>query len=355
MGMVDAGWPRNERKTMMNSRNLFPVLILLGLAGLCVHGCSEDDGGGGDPFPDPCSISVISPATGTIFQPGNDEQDDCTIRWNHTGEFSTVDITLVKGEADVGPIATDVANNGLYFWEADNLGANNGSDFRIRVCASAEPACCDESGPFTLVNTNGCYFTFTNEWQGEYDAGDTLNLTWNSENTTGTVDLELHTLATGFVGGIAAGVPNSGTYDWIVDSFHYATSYGFYQIKLVDHEVENCYALGDTFGIFDPDICSITVLDPARNVIWHEGEQHDINLNVSDDVQAVDLRLYVGNIFVEHIALDVDVTTSTSYTWTVNDWDQNIGGNSTYRIRAYNADDRYCMGISDVFTIVAHP
>jgi len=340
---------------MMISRSSLSLLVLLGLTGLLLYGCGGDDDGGGDPQPEACSITVTTPALGTIFQPGNDEQDDCTIRWDHTGSASAVNITLVKGGTDVGAIATGVANSGVYFWDAENLGANNGSDFTIRVTASDDDACFGESAPFTLVNTAGCFFTFTNDWRDEYNAGETLNLTWSSGNTTGSVDLQLHTLVSGFVGGIAEGVDNDGSYDWNVDSFHFSTNYGFYRVKVVDHDVESCYTLGDTFSIYDPDICSIQVVDPAESVVWEEGDQHDINLVVSDDVTTVDLRLYVGSIFVAHLALDLDVTTTPSYTWTVNDWNQDIGGTGNYRIRAYNSEDGYCVGVSEMFTIVPLP
>lgn len=339
----------------MNTRSLYLLVTVLGLASLALWGCGGDDDGGGTPEPEDCAITITGPATATVFQPGNDDQDDCTIRWNHAGEAPTVDITLHKAGQQVGVIAAGDPNDGTYFWEADNMGAANGDDFTIRVTATSEAGCFGESGEFTIINTEGCNFTFTNNWLSGYFENTVVDLTWESYHHTGSVDIELHTVVDGYRGSLVQGLPDEGRFEWTVDSLNYANFYGFYRLKLVDSNLETCYAWSDTFSITDPNICLIDVVQPAEGVVWAEGSDQDIVLSITADVSAVDLRLYAGSMFINHIAQGVDVTQDPSYTWTVNDWDNTQGGTSSYRIRAFNVDDDYCVGVSELFTITPAP
>ncbi len=335
----------------MTTRNLLPLIVGLALLGITLWGCGGDDGGG-TPQVEDCGITVTAPALATLFQPGDDTQDVCTIRWSSTGDPAGVDITLRKADQEVGTIALAQADNGLYFWTADNMGAANGADYTIRVTASDDDTCYGDSPQFSLVNLDGCNFVFTNDMVDEYTDTEVLNLTWTSQHTSGSVDIELHTLGLGYLATIAEGTPDDGSFDWNVDSYHFSNYYEFYQLHLVDSSLESCTAVSDTFAILDSDICTIVVVEPAEGDSWSEGESRDIVLDAAIEVSAVELRLYVGSVFVGLIAQDVDITQASTYTWTVNDFDQVIGGNSNYRIRAYNVDDQYCVGVSQLFTII---
>ncbi len=328
------------------SAKLPVVLLLLLIASLV--GCGGDDDPA-DPPVDNCSVEVSSPPAGSSFQPGNPDLQTVNIRWTDTGDPETVTIELRKAGNLVGPIAIGVANSGYHRWTASNMGAANGSDYNLRVIADGEVGCFGDSDEFTLTNTVGCSFEFTNEFDPErdYDAGDTMPLEWTSANNTGYVDIELRHL-TDSLGLIAEGIDDSGSFSWTMDSLHNGSS-SVYYLRIVDTVLDDCYTDSPTFSLIDTEVCFIDVVHPSSVTELDVGDTLEINLSHSPDVTTVDMRLYLGNQFLGTIATDHDVT-GPNFQWTVNDFD-NVGSPTMYKIRVINSEDQYCMGQSETFTI----
>ncbi len=324
---------------------ILPLFILTALF-FSAGGCGSDDPV--DTQAEACSVTVTSPVAGASFRPGDDIHETVHIRWSSGGDASLVKIELLKADIVLGIIHPSVNNNGYYRWTANNMGAANGADFAIRVSALSEDNCLGVSGLFTLTNTVGCDFEFTNEFPDTLFAGELFNLTWNSTNSTGHVDIQLRKQDQS-LGLIAVDIEDVGSYDWTVDSLHNG-SYGYYFLRVIDSDLEDCFADSVTFAMVDEDVCFIDVINPADAAVWVEGTSQDIMISAAVGVTSVDLRLYIGSVFLGAIASDVPVA-NFPYTWNVDDFD-NTEGMTPYRIMAVNNDDNYCLGRSGDFTIV---
>ncbi len=320
-------------------------------------GCGGDDDPT-DPPVEACSITVTTPVTGDAFVPGDPDNQTVRIRWDKSGDAARVSIELLKAGELVDVIAPNATNNGVYTWTASNMGAANGADFSVRVTALDEDNCLGVSGQFSLTNTVGCSLAFTNDFDHDitFVAGDNLTLTWYSNSTLGNVSIELwrgddNTTPVGFI--TEAPLPDTGSYDWTIDSLNSGT-YDFYTLKIIANGVDGCFAVSDTFGIADEDVCSINISSPQPDVVWTEGHTEEIDLIASDDVTAVNLRLYKGSEFLGNITYAVDgvLVADMPYSWVVSDFGNEVG-NTVYRIRAISIDDQYCIGISEPFTIIS--
>lgn len=315
-------------------------------------GCQGSDGPG-DPAPDPCSLTISSPAAGSEFLPGDVDHQTVSIRWTRTGGADSVSIDLLKGGTLVGPVIPATANDGFYSWTARNLGAANGSDFALKVTALGESACTDTSALFTLTNTIGCSLAFTNTFGDTLIAGAMLPLTWDSQSTTGLVDIRLIKQDGSFEGFVAEGLVDDGDFDWNIDSLHQGT-YDHYFLKISDSSVTGCEGVSNSFRMEDDDVCSIGLINPSAGVVWEEGDTETIMFSASVEVSRLDLRLYMGNVFLGTIVSDLDAS-SSQYQWQVWDFGNDPpSADNRYRIRAINSDDQYCVGKSGLFTIHSH-
>ncbi len=324
-------------------------IVLFAISLLGFWGCGGDD----DPVIPPegqCSISVSSPSAGSQFRPGDPDHESVSIRWAKTGSATTVTIELLKGGAVVGAIDSGTANDGFYSWTARNLGAANGTDFSIRITAVGTQGCQDSSGLFSLTNTVGCSVVFTNEFPDEIEAGEILDLTWDSEFTTEKVDIQLMKGEfSEVVGFIAEGLDDDGSYEWNVDSLHSGTSSAYY-LRIWDSTLEmSCFSDSTTFRIIDPDICTIRVDNPGSGAVYNVGDQINITLVASPEVETANLKLYMGNERLGEIKMGLDMT-NPHFLWTVTNFG-NTEATDRYNVRVFNADDQYCKGQSRNFTI----
>ncbi len=323
--------------------------VLLIALSMGFWGCGDDDPV--DPPAENCDITVTSPVAGDNYRPGDEDHNTMNIRWTSTGDADLVKIELLKAGALVDVIHPSLPNSGFYRWTASNMGADNGSDFAIRVSANGETDCLDVSGLFTMTNTAGCTLDFTNEFPDTLFAGDVFGLTWSSANTTGNVDIQLRRQDQS-LGLIATGIDDDGSYDWTVDSLHNGSD-GYYFLRIIDSDLDYCYADSVTFAMVDEDICYIDISNPPAGTVWAEGSSQNIMLTGAPEISTVNLRLYTGNVFVGYInhpstPISID---DFPYTWDVNDFD-NTQGTSMYRVQAVNSDDQYCVGQTGFFTIV---
>jgi Kre9/KNH-like N-terminal Ig-like domain len=220
------------------------ILVLLSVG---LWGCSEDseDTNPVGPPAEKCSIELTSPMGGERFLPGAVDSQTVQIRWDKTGPELTVDVDLYKGGDYVANIVSDVANSGYYSWRADNMGAEDGSDFSVEVTINHASGCLSSSEEFTLLNTIGCEvgFTMAPAQNDSLHAGDVVSLAWESSNLPGLVRLELSASGQAPMT-IATDLPVEGTYDWTVDTFGLPT--GERYTLVVRDTVIPKYCFGET-------------------------------------------------------------------------------------------------------------
>ena len=327
---------------------ILPVLLVLPVFFLFQSGCGGDDDPG-DPQPEECSLTVTAPIAGSSYLSG----ERVGITWNKQGTAAQVVIELLK-EGDQVAVIDTVANDRYQRWTADTMGAVSGDDFALRLTALGEAGCTDTSDEFTILDVSGCNLAFTMADTAFLDAGMQYEVTWDSEHTAGSVDLELmrgDLPDDEPVGFIASNIPDSGSYLWTVDSLHQGT-YDYYYLRITARDVADCSAESNTFRINDDDICEIWINEPQPGVHWISGETRNIVFTAPDPATThVNINLYEGVQFVNNIAANVATTgAQQSVSWVVNTTGSASPG-TTYRIKISDAVDQYCVGWSEHFTI----
>lgn len=346
------------------------LTFLVMLSGILIIGGLWGCGGDDDPTEPPgsdCSIDLISPRAGLTFQSG----DGANIRWTSTGGAGSVRITLLQDGADVGNISESTDNDGFFPWDADVLGGTGGDGFSIRVAALGEDGCEDEVGGLTILNTAACAI----EWTADFPVDshddplplmgdDEFSITWDSHDTTGEVDIELwhgHLLQT-FVGTIAAGTPDDGSFTWTVDSFNDAahrdvTDLSVYWIRIHDPEVPGtCEAVSPDFPLWDESLCEIrdVVVASGQFATLPSGQTVTVTFDASDLGPAglVKARLYAGSVAVPggFVTMQNVPATDGQVQWVVSDYGFTQGG-SNFNIRVIDANDEYCWGRTTNFSI----
>ncbi len=332
----------------MKKLTILPALAMVLAAFLIQTGCGGDDGPNIPPTEN-CSI---------VINETFDDMDYLTdglvrIRWVETGSASEVDIDLLKGGELVGNIGT-FANDGYKGWDATTMGSVSGTDFSIHITAVGESGCSATSDEFGITNTDGCAFAFTLEDTTWLDAGNEYEITWESNNTTGTVDIEL--LRGDLpddepVGYIISGIADDGSYMWTVDSLNEGT-YQYFYLRISDSTLLGCSDTSEMFGIVDDEICEIWVNEPQPNAVWTVGETRTITFTAPDtETSHVNIRLYEGITSIGTIANMVATTgLEQSVPWVV-DTTGSISPGTTYKIKIIDATDLYCEGWSAPFTI----
>nr|MEE4267536.1 Ser-Thr-rich GPI-anchored membrane family protein [Candidatus Krumholzibacteria bacterium] len=333
----------------MKKLMVLPLLLLIGGLFLMQAGCGGDDDPATPPQDEDCSLSLTHPVGGSDYLSG----DRVVIRWGETGNADEVELELLKAGNLVGSIGV-VANDGYQSWDADTMGALSGTDFSIRITAVGESGCTDTGAEFTIINTAGCELSIDFPDSNWLNAGDTFEIVWSSQNTIGSVNIELLRMDLPDdepVGFIATDTPDDGSFLWTVDSLNQGT-YEFFYLRITDSNNSSCFAETGSFGMVDDDICEIWVNDPQPGVTWDEGDHHDIVFTAPyEDTEHVNINLYKGLQFVDFIAVQLPVTgVEQVYDWLVSTGGDTSAG-STYRLKFIDADDPYCVTWSPNFTI----
>jgi len=115
--------------------------------------------------------------------------------------------------------------------------------------------------------------------------------------------------------------------------------------------VPGCDATFGPFKIIDEELCACRVGGfPALSVFT---EQQVVPLTLEQDFGSgrVNLRLLVGALLVPGGIIADNVPVNQVHNWTVNDYGYAGAERTRFRIKAIDAEDGYCVGQSDVFTI----
>ncbi len=316
------------------------------LCGLIVvgAGCGSEDSAEVEVLT--CSITQLSVSGDMTWLTG----EPVSIRWSHNGTPKTVLIEALKDGVVIGTIAQNSANDGFHSWSAATFGQANGGGYGIRVSGTGGSNCADEISGMNITNVTGCEILLA-VLPDTLRAGRDYEISWSRQFTSGLVDIELwRGLGLGDqVGIIAFGIVDTGGFNWAVDSFHEGTR-SDYKIVVRDAQVDNCMAVSPSFMMIDNDVCTISVGGPAQGQVFDEGDVLAFQLVQTNGSHLINLRLYIGNIFIPGGFIADNVSTVRDTSWVVNDFDFD-GGHTNFRVRAFDAEDRYCTGVSDFFTI----
>ncbi|MBU8869925.1 MAG: GPI anchored serine-threonine rich family protein [Gemmatimonadales bacterium] len=339
------------------------VPVFLALFMLIQIGCNSDeditDSVG------PCGITMTRPLQGEVFLSG----EEVKIYWDKSGLPDSVDIELLKNGQAVGEIVGSEENDGFYFWEAENMEQDNGSDFSVRVTALGEDGCSGESNMFSLTDVDGCSHEFlTPEANPDplpdgyqpmeliADGDATYEITWFSSFTSGKVNLELMHY-NDVIGYIAQAQPDSlQSYLWTIDSLHLGTEFGF-KILISDTKVASCRTISPWFTIVDNDVCEIRILAPrdgvgGSEVTMYAGDIFNIEWSSTQVEGSLQIALNYQDEQIALIASNVDPALG-SFEWTVAvlDWPEENTANYQIVINDDNNSIADCIGVSDAFLI----
>lgn len=327
----------------------FFVFVLV-LAILFV-GCGGEDENPVKPDPVPCSISSVNifPVVGPWLV-----GEGVSILWDAEGG-GEVRIALLNGGSEVGEIEDVTGNDGSYAWTVDLMSQPSGSDFGFEVVSTTDSTCRASVGGLRLMDTTNCDITVDAANDSFVVAEQTTEITWTSTNGLGTVDIGLYTSGVSgvdeLVGTIASRIPDTGSFTWVVDSFHNGT-YDYYRYLVSDAQVDGCEGISHFIRIIDPDVCMILVGSWGGGVTMFElGETVYIPMTQELGSGFVNLRLYSGAFPVPGGAIVDNVPINPAFEWVVTDFGHD-GAHDRYHVVAIDSDDRYCVGESERFTIL---
>ncbi len=146
-----------------------------------------------------------------------------TIEWHAPDfySFADVKISIYKGQNDLGTITSETDNDGSYSWDAlwystGGTGSNTlhpGSDYRIKIEIGSTTY--NMSDYFSIITSNLTIIEPISN--SSYGAGESIEITWISDNVYDSLDIELHKRNNN--GGhdridYINQIPNTGYYRW---------------------------------------------------------------------------------------------------------------------------------------------
>lgn len=336
---------------ILRSGQLPVILMLAAVVGL-VAGCGG--GGGGEPIePQPCSITNVNTGTQSSWLVGIDGPTN--LRWSHTGSAASVGIELLKAGTVVAVVSASTPNDGFFPWTPSTGGQPNGNDFGLRVTALGETGCAGEKTGLTLTDVTGCNLDWTSAVVDSLTAGQSTVLTWTGGHTSGMVDIELWQDDLGgepqLVGIVVAGTPDDGSYTWNpIDSFNFGTN-DWFELHISDPVVPGCAAVSDVFRLVDDVVCSCLILGFPAGATFNLGQTVPLTVSQANGNGLVILKLMAGAEPVPGGTIAVDVPVEVAWDWQVSDYGYTGADRTKFHVKAIDATDGYCVGISDVFSI----
>jgi hypothetical protein len=343
---------RGFHEGSIRSGRLLAILILM-VIGVLMAGCGGG-GSGGEPIePQPCSITGVSTGTESSWLAGLD--GPANLRWSHTGSAAAVRIELLKAGVVVATVAASTPNDGFYAWTPATGGQPNGSDFGLRVTALGETGCAGEKTGLTLTDVTGCNLAWTSTVVDSLTAGQSTVLTWTGGNTSDSVDIELWQDDLGgepqLVGVVVAGTPDDGSYTWNpIDSFNFGTN-DWFELHIADAVVPGCEAVSDVFRLVDNVNCACTIYGISDSASFTLGQTVPLTVSQEHGNGLVILKLMAGAEPVPGGTIVVDIPVEVAWDWAVSDYGYTGADRTKFHVKAIDATDGYCVGISDVFSI----
>ncbi|MBK9290204.1 MAG: T9SS type A sorting domain-containing protein [Bacteroidetes bacterium] len=281
------------KNSLLKALSALTILVMLGLSGFVKA----------QPF-----VTVEQPnLSGIVWDIGSTR----LISWN-TNFTQPVKIDLVDYSTltpTVTPIVASTANS-TYAWYIDPLTFTTGTQYKVRVTSTINPAYTDESDNYFSLVTSLPGTSITIEQPSlpgiQIVKGTDYLISWNPVGVFSNVNIDLVDVLNSTTTSIATNVENS-TYVWSVSTL--LTAHNQYKIKVSSVSDPSIFDLSDNnFELLDYPAGTITVLQPdAAGIKWVRGSQYLVSWidNIPDPV-------------------DIDLIRNTNF-WIASD---NTGGGS---------------------------
>jgi len=190
------------------------------------------------------TLNVNTPNGLTSWQTGSSHYID----WLTTGNVSNVKIELYKSGVFETDIATNISNQGEFYWTIP-LALDDSTQYQVKVTDVSNSYTYDYSDFFEIYNPT---ITVTSpEGASSWQKGTEQVISWTSTGTIADVKIELYLDST-FVLELIASTPNDGSYSWSIPAN--LTSSTLYQVKISDASNPLVYDYSDDFEIFAPAV-----------------------------------------------------------------------------------------------------
>ncbi|MCS7019503.1 MAG: Ser-Thr-rich GPI-anchored membrane family protein [Cytophagales bacterium] len=273
-------------------------------------------------------LILNTPTTGASILKGA----NFTITWE-TNLSGNLRIELLRGTTTTVLATSVAASAGTFTWTVANT-LPDGDDYRIRIVSiGTTPEYSATSGNFTI---SGPFGRVTSPNGGEvFNRTRTYPITWQS-NLGGTVTIDLIRAGT-LIQNIAAGIPNSGSLNWLIPVT--VTPANNYRIRITfnansssDESDANFEILGDpVITVQTPNGGETFFRTRNHNIVWTDNIPENVNIDL----------FRAGNFFR---AIAENVPSSGTFSWTVPA-DVPLGNN--YRVRVRSVLDSMLRDLSD--------
>jgi len=246
-----------------------------------------------------------------------------SITWDSENIGSYVRIYCYMGSLYY-TISSYTNNDGTYQWTIPNS-YTAGTNCRIQVRSYSYSNVYDYSEYFSIKQRT---ISLNLPSGGEtWYTGETLTITWESENAGDEVDIELYKNGYKHLT-IESNVDNDGSYQWKIPDSIYTNSN--YQINVKSSSYGN---INDYSSYFYIGARTISITYPYEGTTFYEGETYTITWESENIGNIVDIELYKDGYYYEgsfcyYIAQNT--TNNGIYEWTVSSGHL---VNSSYRIK----------------------
>ena len=185
-------------------------------------------------------ITVIFPNGGETWEVGSTH----SLMWNSGSTSGYVDIELYDSSSSVKVIASSTTDDGSYTWTIPTS-LSGGSSYKIKISDSRNSSLYDFSDSvFTITTHPTPTITVISPNGGEiWEVGTTYNITWDSQSTSGHVNIELYKYGS-YVVTIVSEMSDDGAYSWTVPT---GMDDGGYSIKIVDSRNSTVFDSSDSY------------------------------------------------------------------------------------------------------------
>lgn len=288
----------------------------------------------------PSSITVNSPGTGDVYNPG----DQFNILWGSQNVSGNVKIDLYKGNNIIMSISNSTDNDNQF---SSNIPPNTafGTDYRIRITSLDNPTINDFGNNFTIEA--GPSITVESPGSGDvFSPGNGITVTWSSNNISGNVKIELYRSTT-FVSNLILSTPNDNVQSVLLPSSNVPTNNN-YRIKITSITNGNVMDFGDVFTIqLAP---SITVTNPGSSDVYSPGEAFTVDWNSANLSGNVKIELFNGTNFNRVLTSNTANDGTANFTFL-----NTMTAGSNYRIKITSLTNSTIFDFGNNFTIQLTP
>lgn len=288
----------------------------------------------------PSSITVNSPGTGDVFNPG----DQFTIQWTSQNISGNVKIELYKGNSIVRTLSQSTADDGSFI--SNILPTTNafGSDYRIKITSVNSTSINDFGNSFTVQA--GPSITVTNPGNGDvFSPGDGISANWISNGVTGNVKIELFQ-SNMSIDTLITSTSNDNTQQLLLPSS--VQPGNNYKLKITSINDNTIFDFGDVFSIQTAP--SISVISPGTTDVFSPGDLFTVNwssVNINGNVK---IELYKGNNVVRLLAGNTSNDGTATFTFNSS----RMAG-TNYKIKITSLTNANIFDFGNNFTIQTAP